>query len=98
LILLGFWAVSAFVSHAAFCTVAVFDSPRGPTAKLSHTHSGPGNNRDSYAAMPAPEVFSAASGTLASRSIFGDSPIADWLQNTGRTRHTSFLGTIQVES
>lgn len=97
MILLRVQAVSAFVSHGAFCTVTVFDSQDEPFARPSRIHTGLGNNRDSYAAIHAPEAFFAASRMPESHNISGDLPTWDGLQKTGHIRHTSSLGTIQAD-
>jgi hypothetical protein len=93
--LLGFWGVSAFLSHGEFCTVWPFDNRDGPHAKVLHTsRKSPGSTPDYVSSKPAPESFCVSSGIPPHRSISAFSPRVCPAQKNARTRHTSFLETI----
>jgi hypothetical protein len=98
LISLGFQSVSQLVSYGDFCTVWPFDSRDEPHATLSHTHTGPGSNRDSSAAKPYRAVFCASFGIPASDSTSDDLQLFDPAQKIARKTHTSSHKTIQVVS
>jgi hypothetical protein len=99
LILLGFQAVSAFLSHAAFCTATAFGILDAPHARVSHTkRKSPESNPDYVSSKPAPAFVCVFFDTSVPGSISGFLQSSHPARKIARTRRSSFLETIQVES
>ena len=95
LILLGFGAVSAFLSHPLFCAATAFGTPDAPRARVSHTkRKSPGSTPGCAPSKPAPAFFCVSSGIPLLHSFSAFFPLSDPAQKTGRMKHTSSLGTI----
>jgi hypothetical protein len=95
----GSRGVSAFLSHAVFYPATAFDTPDASHAKASHAkHKSFESSLDFDLSKLSPAFVYVSFGIPTHRSFFAFSQRGDSPQKTDRTKHTSFLGTIQVYS